>query len=47
MINNIFAKSKENGEIKLVEHSIAVINVSIYLFNKLIKKEINFNNVGK
>ena len=47
MIDKIFAKSKENGKIKLVEHSIAVINVSVYLFNQIIKKEINFNDVGK
>lgn len=49
MIDKIFAKSKENGKIKLVEHSIAVINVSVYLFNQIIKKEkeINFNDIGK
>ena len=47
MIDKIFAKSKENGKIKLVEHSIAVINVSVYLFNQIIKKEINFNEFRK
>lgn len=47
MIDKIFAKSKENGKIKLVEHSIAVINVSVYLFKQIIKKEINFNDIGK
>ena len=47
MIDKIFAKSKENGKIKLVGHSIAVINVSVYLFNQIIKKEINFNEIGK
>lgn len=47
MIDKIFAKSKENGKIKLVEHSIAVINVSVYLFNQIIKKEINFNSICK
>lgn len=47
MINNIFAKSKENGKIKLVEHSIAVINVSVYLFNQIIKEKINFNDFRK
>jgi len=44
MNNNILAKSKVNGEIRLTEHSIAVINVSAYLFKKIIKKEINFND---
>lgn len=47
MIDKIFAKSKENGKIKLVEHSIAVINVSVYLFNQIIKKKINFNDSRK
>ena len=47
MIDKIFAKSKENGKIKLVEHSIAVINASVYLFNQIIKEEINFNDIGK
>lgn len=47
MIDKIFAKSKENGKIKLVEHSIAVINVSVYLFNQIIKEKINFNDICK